>query len=179
MRLLSLDLATRLGFAYGDLLVGDPVSGWHQLPSGTRENPNVGGFASAYNRFLRDMIEEARPDKIVMEEPMLAQADRGSPVTGLKLTGLCYHTEFVCDELGIDCRQVHTSTWKAAFVGGKVSKKMKPYPVTRKCHERGFNLVKDNNEADAIGIWVYAAGKLAPKAALRFDPLGRAGLLIA
>jgi Holliday junction resolvasome RuvABC endonuclease subunit len=178
MRLLSLDLATHLGWCYGDPEAGDPVSGHHRLPSTGDE---IGPFGAAYGEFLRAMLKEARPTNVVMEAPMQTTGGKTPMATMQKLQGLCYHTEVICwNHGGIDCRQVPAATWKKAFTGsGRASKSQKPYPVIVACRERGWNHVTDDNEADAIGIWVYAAGMLAPKKALRFDPLGRAGLLIA
>ena len=177
LRLLSLDLATHLGWAYGDTDHDDPVSGHYRLPSTGEE---IGPFGAAYGEWLLKMIAEARPEWCVMEAPMQTTGGKTPMATMQKLQGLCYHTEVICWHKEIKCRQVPAATWKKTFTGsGKASKSQRPYPVLRACHQRGFNRVVDDNEADAIGIWVHAAGLLAPKQALRFDPLGRAGLLIA
>ena len=171
MRLLSLDLATRLGWAYGDARLGDPVSGWHKLPV---TGEDIGRFAAAYDHWLNAMIDEARPDLIVFEEPMPTTAGRSTLSTTLKLQGLCWHTEFVANARRVNVRQVHASQWKKHFCGtGRVSKSMKPYPPIVACKARGWHAVSDDNEADALGIWSFACGIAAPGAAHRLDPLFR------
>ena len=168
--ILSLDLATRLGWAYGDARKGHPVSGWHQLPKTGEE---LGPFAAAYDQWLTEMLAEALPGLVVFEEPIPPTAGRSTMTTICKLTGLCWHTEYVCQQRGIDVRKVHGGTWKSHFVGGKqkVSKAIKPYPVTVRCHQLGWTAVSDDNEADALGLWSYACSVVAPGAALRLTPL--------
>lgn len=170
MQVLSLDLATRLGWAYGDVRSGEPVSGWWQLP---KTGDELGPFASAYDQWLNAMLAEARPGMVVFEAPLPPTAGRSTMATIQKLNGLCWHTEWACNKAGIQVTQVHGGTWKKHFVGDKVkvSKTVKPYPVTVRCHSLGWTAVDDDNEADALGIWSYACSVVAPGAALRLTPL--------
>lgn len=172
MQLLSLDLATRLGFAHGDSVTADkPVAGWHQLPA---TGEDIGRFALAYHDWLRAIVADVRPDMIVFEEPMPDQAGRTPITTSLKLKGLCWHTEFYCKVKGIRCAQVHASTWKKAFTGSaRASKSQKPYPVVTSCRQRGWDII-DDNAADAAGIWYHACTLVSAEAAVRHDPLFRA-----
>lgn len=169
MRILALDLATRLGWAYGDTSQ-DPVSGWQQLP---KTGEDVGRFAVAYHDFMRSILPEADPEVIVMEEPMATTAGRSTLSTTLKLQGLCYHTELYGAMKGIPVRQVHSSAWKKSFCGtGRVSKKMRPYPPITACAALGWQVV-DDNQADALALWVHSTRLLDPANSWRFDPLGR------
>lgn len=168
MRLLALDLATRLGFAYGDSARGNPVAGWHQLP---RTGDDIGAYAAAYHDWLRGMVAEAQPEMITFEEPIPTQAGRTTQTTAIKLTGLCWHTEFFAKMKNIRCTQVHGNTWKKALTGsGKANKRMNPYPVLTACRQRGWD-VTDDNAADACGVWYYAASLVSPAEIGRFDPL--------
>ncbi|WP_296203176.1 hypothetical protein [uncultured Hyphomicrobium sp.] len=177
MRLLSLDLATKLGWTSGDTETGDPVSGIHQLPKGTGDD--VGRFLAAYHNFLVQLIEDQKPELITFEAPVPAQSNT-TISTLLKLWGLCSHTEFVCTWKRIGVRQVPVSTWKSAIVGtcrfSKPSTKAQAadYPVVRALHQLGFDHVTDDNEADALGQWIYCVRLVSPGKEARFDPLARA-----
>jgi Holliday junction resolvasome RuvABC endonuclease subunit len=169
-RLLALDLATTLGWASGDMLTGDPVSGIYRLP---RTGDDVGPFLAAYVAWFKTKVGEQRPDWVLIEAPILPR-EQTQLATVIKLVNLTGRTEELCYYLGIPIRQVQSGAWKKGFTGrGNASKSMSPYPVLTRCHDLGWEYVKDNNEADALGIWVHGVQSLAPDAAFRFDPLGR------
>lgn len=171
MRLLSLDLATRLGWASGDTEAGDPVSGYYQLP---KTGEDIGRFIAAYHNFLVQLIKDQDPELIVFEEP-INNAGKTTLSTLLKLWGLCSHTEFVATWKKIHVRQVNSGTWKKGFVGrGGFGKSAKPYPVLVACHERGWEHIVDDNEADAVGLWCFSVRFASPGKEARFDPLARA-----
>lgn len=168
MRLLALDLATRLGFASGDTTTCQPVSGWHQLP---KTGDDLGRFARAYHGFLVEVVAETSPEIIVIEEPMPTQAGKSTMATTMKLQGLCWHTEFYGEMKRLKVFQVPAQKWKKALCGtAKVSKKMKPYPPMVACAARGWD-VTDDNEADALGIWLYSTQLLDPEHSIQMDPL--------
>lgn len=171
MRLLVLDLATRLGWSSGDTEAGDPVSGFHKLPSGSTNDAKIGEFLEAYHMWLIDKLKEQDPSMVVFEAPIPATG-RTNMTTLMRLWGLCNHTEFVCQMKGIDVRQVSAVTWKNAICKqGNFSKAVKPYPPIRKCHELGWEHIKDDNEADALCLWIYSVRFASPGAEARFDPL--------
>lgn len=173
-RLLSLDLATRLGWAFGDAFEGEPVSGSFLLPS---TGDDIGAFLKAYHLWLIARVAEFQPDIITMEAP-LAATTKTTQTTLLKLWGLCSHTEFVAAFKGLPCRQIAAGEWKKGFVGragfGKPKTKamLATYPVLQACHQRGWD-VTDDNEADALGQWTYAVRFVCPGREARFDPLAR------
>lgn len=176
MQLLALDLATRLGWAAGSTTNGEPVSGWHQLPKGTKTD--LGEFAVPYDVFLRRMIEEHDINMVVFEAPVPMGGKRGATMlaTTLKLHGLCYHTELVCKLLKVTCRQCNVGTWKSQICGtSRFNKSHSPYPPVIACAQRGWE-VKDDNEADALCIWLHAQSLLSRQYASRFDPINRVGL---
>lgn len=179
-RLLSLDLATNLGWAFGDTEAGDPVSGTHRLP---KTGEDVGAFLAAYHLWLVDRFREFEPDVVVFEAPVPA-GGATNMATILKLWGLCSHTEFVCamkrTPAGgkIAYRQVNVSEWKKGFVGWggfskpKTKAALAEYPVMIACRQRKL-YPADDNEADALGLWCYAMRFVSPGMEARFDPLAR------
>jgi hypothetical protein len=170
MRLLSLDLATRLGWAVGDLEHGDPVWGEHRLPSG---NDDTQMFFLAYGIWLKEMLAAEKPNVIVMEAPMGGSSVMNA-ITDYKLKGLCVCTELVAAGRQVPVRQVPAGTWKKSFTGtGRFGKSTKPYPPIEACAARGW-AVKTDNMADALGIFVHGVGALAPGSVARFEPLFRA-----
>lgn len=170
MQLLSLDLATKLGWAYGNTEAGDPVSGSFQLPKTGNE---LGPFLAAYGRWLQPMVQNHGIELIVMEEPIMPNG-MTQMATLLKLYNLVGTTERGAYHWGVPVRQVPAGSWKKAFCGkGNFGKKTSPYPPIVRCHELGWDHVNDDNEADALGLWVYSAGAVTPGAGTRFDPLFR------
>jgi Holliday junction resolvasome RuvABC endonuclease subunit len=173
-RLLGLDIATVTGWSFGDTEVGDPVSGVKKLPSTGAE---LGPFLLPFEAWLTEMINTREPEQIVFEEPILPRMNTQLSTT-LKLHSLIGLTELIAMRHRISITQVAAGSWKKGFTGqGNASKKMVPYPVVRRCHELGWEHIKDHNEADALGLWVYAARFFSPAAVARFDPLARQGSL--
>lgn|SRR5690606_17650503 len=166
---LALDLATELGWAVGPV-DGEPRFGHHVLP---KTGDDVGHFALAYDRWLRDVLIKTSPAVVVFEAPMPDTAGRTPLATSLKLKGLCWHTEFMCAKAGIRVVQESASSWKKSICGtGRISKAMRPYPVFVALEQRGFK-VYNHNAADALALWIHAVGALSPRNATRFDPLFR------
>ena len=165
-RILALDLATRLGWAYGSAREGDPVSGYWDLP---KTGDDIGPFAKAFDEWLRSMITEAQPHVICFEAPMPTQAGRSTLTTTIKLQGLCWHCEYVASCVGVPARQVPAATWKKVFTGSGAAKKP---DVIKAAFSRGLR-VSDNNQADALGVWFFAAVKMAPAEVWRFEPIAQ------
>lgn len=170
-RLLALDLATELGWAKGST-DGIPEHGIFRLPKGS----DPAEFGKAYHRWLHPLLREYQPHIVTFEAPLTNAGGRTTGVTQYKLSGLCFYTETLCSLLGIKPYLAPAGSWKKAICGtGKVSKKMTPYPPFVALAQRGFD-VANNNEADALCIWLYALGCIDETEAARFDPLARKGL---
>jgi hypothetical protein len=169
-RLLALDLATRIGWAHGDTDAGDPASGVVKLPATGEE---LGPYLAAYGSWLMPMIKDNGIEAIVFEEPIMPRG-MTQIATLLKLYNLIGTTERAAYHLGIPIRQVAAPSWKKGFTGSAAfGKAKKPYPPIAKCHALGWTHVRDDNQADALGIWVYSCRFYAPAKADRFDPLFR------
>src|SRR5215469_13067247 len=98
--LLALDLASRFGYCYG--MPGTPPDllrdhGWRQLPTQQGE----GAVFCAYEDWLRNVLDKAKPKLVVYETPFISQ-NRSTPlVTARRLMGLAVITIKCCHEARI------------------------------------------------------------------------------
>lgn len=157
-KILALDLATRLGWACGRP-DGEPSYGTKVLPS---TGEDIGRFAEAYNEWLLDMITLESPGLVVFEAPILA--GQTTLTTARKLTGLAWHTEFVCRLREIRCAEHHLQSVKKFFAGSGRADKAAMIAAARR---QGWD-PKDDNAADALGLWACAVHQKCPQHAQRF-----------
>ena len=147
MKILALDLATRTGWACG-AVNGEPRWGIKVI---ARPHTDVGAFASAYDLWLSDMITVEQPDLLVFEAPILPR--QTTLDTARKLMGLAFLTELIAFRRDLACREVNIRTVKKFFAGHGHAAKSDMIDAARR---HGWN-VKDDNEADALGVWALAA----------------------
>ena len=166
-KVLALDLATHFGWACGAASDERPLSGHMKLPS---DPTGLGQMASAYHDWLCQIRKQHEVDLIVFEAPI-----NGMGMTNMRaqmiLKGLIWHTEFVAFRMKTQVVQVNNGTWKKHLCGsGKVSKKIKPYPVIAALDRMGY-AIKDDNEADAIGIWLHTVHEVDRSRSHTMTPL--------
>lgn len=154
--LCALDLATTTGYAFG--MPGDPPS---EIESGYLKLPGKLGSGAvfvAYETWLRAALARWQPRLVVYEAPFLDQ-HRTSIDVATRLIGLGVLTVKCCHEAKVyRVEQANNSAVKKAIVGsGKGAKADMIFAV----RQYGFN-VSEDNEADAIGIWLYAERLHAP-----------------
>jgi crossover junction endodeoxyribonuclease RuvC len=157
--ILSLDLATRIGFCVG-APGAMPVFGEHQLPS-TAEN--IGAFACAYEDWLAARLAADKPELVIFEAPILPQ--KTQLMTVRKLTGLAFETERLCTRAHIRCLEGRKSTVNKAFTGSGRASKDDTMAMAR---QYGFK-VRGEDEADAVALWCFACLCYAPTAASNFN----------
>ncbi len=146
MRILALDLATRTGFAVGEAS-GEPRFGTKVIG---RPGESIGKFANLFDEWLSDMITLEAPELIVFEAPILPA--RTTPDTARKLMGLAFLTELICYRRDVRCREANIMTVKKFFTGrGRASKA----EMIEAAASHGW-ICKDDNEADALGVWALA-----------------------
>lgn len=164
-----LDLATNIGFAVGPPS-GDPRFGTKTLPS---TGNDIGRFARAFHEWLNDFITVEQPALVAFEAPIL-HAGKTSIATARKLTGLAWHTEFVCGERQVAYFEANLATIKKRFAGNGRAEKEDMIAVAKRY---GWD-VKTEHEADACGGWAFTVECKAPKHAWRFKggPLAAAPL---
>ena len=143
MNLLALDLSSNTGWAIGP--VGQrPRYGTLRLPSTGNE---IGRFADAFDTWLSDMITMYAPDFCAFESSFIPPTT--TLMTVRKLTGLAWHTEFVCRRRDVTCTEVNNATVKKFWAGTGRAKKPEMIAAAR-----GFGFpVDDDNQADALGLW--------------------------
>lgn len=143
--LLTLDLATVLGYTVGDVADRGFRSGHYRLPS---TKTDIGAFAVAYDEWLRPMLSRGVTE-IVMECPVLPR--HTTLATVRKLTGLAWHSEFVATALGIKIYEAHLQSVKKAIGGHGRAQKA---DMIRAVQSYGYD-VTEENEADAIAVRLY------------------------
>ena len=163
MSLLTLDLATRLGWTVGEVADRHFQFGSFTLPS---TGADLGKFALPYHQWLHDMIDRNEVDDVVFEAPVLPRETQIATVR--KLSGLCWHTEFVCAQRGIEVSEAHQQSVRKFFInsgkGGKLAKAL----TTDAAKSLGYD-VKNDDEADAIALRFYTLARKYPAAAAPFD----------
>lgn len=163
-KILALDLATRLGWACG-APDSEPTYGTKVLPS---TGEDIGRFAYAYNEWLTDTLTLEDPALVVFEAPILA--GKTTPSTARKLMGLAWHTEFVCNIRGVRYMEHHLQSVKKFFTGNGRAEK---HEMIAAAERQGWH-PKDDNAADALGLWACAVHEKAPQFADRFKMGGLA-----
>lgn len=152
MKVLALDIATRLGWAVGS--AGSlPLFGAHQLPKARYDGDFSGRFV-AMAQWLHDMIDMHAPTLIAYEEPLMPRGVEMTTTwaTTRLLIGLVSWADGVAEDRGVAAMEVNNSTWKKHFVGNGRAEKI---DTIRKCFSLGMQ-PPDNNAADAIGILSFA-----------------------
>jgi Holliday junction resolvasome RuvABC endonuclease subunit len=93
---------------------------------------------------------------VVFEAPLLPSMTSFKAVT--KLHSLAGHTEWACLRRSIPCASAHNGKVKKASTGKGNAKK---HETMAAITALGF-FPQDDNEADAIAIWLYALGHRSP-----------------
>lgn len=171
MQTLVLDLATQLGFCFGDE-TGVIEHGSHKLPS---TGNDIGAFLDAYRLWLGAYVTLMHPvDEIVFEMPILGQG-MALPVLR-KLYSLCGLTELIALRHKIPSREANLLDIRRHFIGSHRAPKdvqCKPGCKAKSCgrcrhlrrmwlkettismcRARGFRPA-DDNAADALALFSY------------------------
>lgn len=166
--ILSLDLATVTGFAYGK-----PGS----IPQfgSIRFSPPGSPRPVTYRRlrsWLNGSIEKIKPGIVIFESaaiPMVMQGRTNADTIKL-LMGMCEHVEELCYER-VDLREATTSEVRAHFLGTNRIKRDEAKAMTMdKCRQLGVDVTNDN-EGDAVALWFYQVHHLRPDLAVKHTPL--------
>jgi hypothetical protein len=169
MFILALDLATKTGWASG--LVGEVPKSGSWLLRRPKNEPEV-GWENLGCR-LRDLFTLRVPDLVIYERAMSVGAMqeegddgkmrfRSSPQAIQFLIGIVGALHGVTGPYGVKTASVPSQTWRKHLLGaGKIPKgEAKPLTI-RRVHQLGLMPIdcRDDNRADAIGVWEYAAGR--------------------
>ena len=155
--LLTLDLATSIGFTHGRAEDRYFEVGTHRLP---KTGDDIGQFASAFRYWIHGILDGV--SVCVFESPILPK--QTSLATCRKLYGLAWQTELACRDYAIKCMEVAAPSVKA-FMGSGNYRKLE---MIRAVRQFGYDPQNDD-EADAIAIRLYAIHKLYPSSIQRFN----------
>lgn len=140
---LSLDLATRLGWASGTF-DSMPIFGAHQL---TSYGEDTGRYLADFDDWLQATLDFEQPELVIYEAPSVFA--KSNPVTQEKLYSLAGHTQLVCHRRGIRRKSANPSQVKKHWTGKGNAKKPEMVDFARRY---GFRTT-DDNEADALAVW--------------------------
>jgi len=172
MGVLSLDIATTTGWAFGD--AGEkPRHGTFTLqPTGE----DLGRYGYAYVQWLTSTVRELRPKEIVYEAPVLPQPrfnkEKGkieqltNIMTLRKLYSLTTLTEMVALSEAVPCEEISAGQWRKEFLGQHY-----PRSGTRDDLKRAAIAVcrmmkwepNGSDDAEALGIWFVVTCTRNPK----------------
>jgi hypothetical protein len=168
----ALDLAIRSGFACGLPGAKQPVSGSVRFASPGASHEAI--FAAALS-WATAQFRTHKPSLIVWEAPLPTSFKGGSTNTDTTtvLFGLPAVFGAVAFLLGIhDVRKARTSDVRHHFIDCNPKRDTAKALTMRQCRALGW-APADDNEADALAVWHYAATIVEPKRALETSPLFR------
>lgn len=171
MKILTLDLATKCGFAFG--VAGDAPrcvrSGVVALKD--RDEDRSAAYANLI-AWLDKQLRERRPDMVLKEAPLNLQAFRnlGNAAFTVRMTlGLHGIVEGVCARFAVRCEEAADATIRKHFLGRANfgARAATKAAVIQRCHVLGYmpRECNDDNRADALACFDYAAatyGKSRP-----------------
>ncbi len=182
-RILTLDLASRFGWAFG-VAGTKPISGsrYFTRDGGAPKGGPISNGAKFWNamRFISWAIEAYHPTNIICEMPIAPNSKAGQTSTAAfeTLYGLPAAVRGMAYGLNVyDWEYAAVSAVRKHFIGkgGMKGDEAKP-AVFRKCVALGWidPTTEDDlsyDRSDGLAIWSYAEAKLAPKLAQPVDDL--------
>lgn len=173
MRILAIDPATKTGFAIHAIGSNEVISDVAEFEK------DLGAFNRQYRQWLTRTIKEHEVSHVVIEAAILPQGNTN--ITTLKKAyAINMNTHDIGKALGCAVVEVQNGTWRSHFLCGSTppkehrgkGKQSKWYKaaVKEKCADRGFS-VRDDNEADALGILDWARAQEDPNYAVNSTPL--------
>lgn len=156
----ALDLGTRTGFAFGP--IGDvPRSGTVILKD--RKEPRAVACGNLI-AWLNEKWSVERPTLVVTEAPFSLQAfkDHANAETTVRMTFALHGiVEGMCARYGVEHEEFHPATIRKHFLGvaRMGTRAESKRAVVQRCHVIGYmpKDCVDDNRADALATWDYAA----------------------
>jgi hypothetical protein len=179
-RILCLDQSGVVGWCHGVPGVGPkptPGSNYPPAPPAMSGSFKLGKSATKMSRRFRNLedwlineIKSAEIQRVYFEEPIAFKA-AGSFASRMALYGYAAIIGVACDKAGVDCFTIPMTSWRSEIGAPTAAPKRVPKEDRRKwvkdatlavVRRAGFE-PKDDNEADAIGIWLCASGRILKK----------------
>jgi hypothetical protein len=165
--LLTLDLATRIGWTRGPATDRAFESGSYRLPS---TGDDLGLFLASFRQWLERVLPGVHT--CVFEAPILPRQTMLS--TARKLYSQAAFLELACLDQRVRCLEANNSTIKS-FMGVAGCKGKEPMMAAVRAYGYDF---EDHDQADAIALRLFAVHKLFPDTRGEFNtdlgPLGAA-----
>jgi hypothetical protein len=158
--ILALDLATRTGWAEGDIGSRPRHGSERFAPAGADRSAVLAGAI----RHLQRRFMVFPPAMVVFEAPMAPNimAGRTNANTARTLIGLAGLVEAICQINGIyRVREAKVSDIRRWFVGGNPRGEIGKKLTIDRLRAMGFD-PQDDNAADALALWHYTAAQYDP-----------------
>ena len=172
--ILSLDLATRTGWALGTVYERYPRSGSVRFaPQGA----SMGTVFVNCKDWLWQVVKDTRNiDVVVFETPMTPSqmVGRSNINTVRLLIGLAAITEEFFTRHKFDVREARVSEVRHHFIKGNPKRVIAKTKTIAACKRLGWT-PHDDNAADALALWHYQASVFEPKLTLQTSPLFQRG----
>lgn len=182
--LLSLDIASTTGWAFGPIAEGPTVSGYERLakPRATDEQ-----CWQQTLKWIDALLLKFNPDHVVIEAPVMTASMGGAtnPRTMVRLAGLqSIIRTIVFMRLRREAEAMAVSSIRKEFLGkGRLPKGTPKKLVHSRCLELGWAKpeLTNHDETDALALWAAFACKTCPefKAAFEVRLPANAGRVIA
>lgn len=151
--ILALDISSSTGWAVG-MPDGDPLYGRHYLEH--YQGEDIGRLVHIFGQWVGDMIWKHEVGHVIFEGPFIQEK---TVMNARKVICLAGETERKAFELDITRAELPIATNKLFFAGnGRASK----YQMTLAARSYGWD-PKNNDEADALGLWSYSANARHPE----------------
>jgi Holliday junction resolvasome RuvABC endonuclease subunit len=163
--LLTLDLASRVGFAFGRCGDAKPKSG--SILFGNKDTPRPRRYRR-YREWLVDMVNTVGADIVTYERPFAGQNIQ----TARFLFGLSEHTDEIFDQTHVQVFEASVSQVRMHFIGSNPKGDEGKRRVQAKCNDLGWEF-EDSDAADAMAVWSYQRSILVPRHAVAALPMFR------
>lgn len=167
--ILSLDVATSSGWAYG--AAGEPPQ--HGVFTIPPSGDDLGRYGVEFIKWLSAKIRELRPREIVFEAPILPA--KTNITTTRKLHGLALLVECVANLEAVPCSEISNAEWRRQFLGpyypAKPTRDDLKRAVIAACRGMGWN-PRGDDDADALGL-LYVVNCRRNQAAAAHDAVSR------
>lgn len=151
-KLLTLDTATRTGWASGDVTKTPTYGAFACRKTGDLETDLL-----TFKTWLIEKLDAERPDFVAWESPLT----QGRENKVRWLTGLTAIVGVTCKERGILIGETHLRTIKNFATGNPIAQKIEVIEAMR---EFGYHLQDDwDDEADALALWHHTFFKQFPE----------------
>ena len=185
--LLALDVATATGWAYG---LPDARPQWGTFDASKRSAEN-GEILARFEGWIEGRLDEWQPAWVAFESPYVPRVAptkvrvKGAVIATLPAPGvplnakvarrlyqLCGLVELACHRHAIEVREATASSITQAFTGfaGWRGRDNKKKATVRMCEHYGWQ-VNDDDQADALALWVYMESVFYPGSQRSAGPL--------